>query len=67
MLFNYLSRFICRSNLLFQLVLVIGDFHIPHRANAMPQQFKKLLVSSVLASLKSFNAFVDMLAYTERT
>lgn len=26
------------------LVLVIGDFHIPHRANAMPQQFKKLLV-----------------------
>ncbi|XP_064392692.1 vacuolar protein sorting-associated protein 29-like [Halichondria panicea] len=26
------------------LVLIIGDFHIPHRANAIPQQFKKLLV-----------------------
>ena len=33
-----------------QLVLVIGDFHIPHRANALPPQFKKLLVSLQLAN-----------------
>lgn len=26
------------------LVLVLGDLHIPHRANAIPTQFKKLLV-----------------------
>ena len=28
-----------------QLVLVIGDFHIPHRQHSLPPQFKKLLVS----------------------
>jgi hypothetical protein len=27
-----------------QLVLVIGDLHIPHRAHDLPQKFKKLLV-----------------------
>jgi len=27
-----------------QLVLVIGDLHIPHRANVIPPRFKKLLV-----------------------
>lgn len=27
-----------------QLVLVIGDLHIPHRAHSLPPQFKKLLV-----------------------
>jgi hypothetical protein len=27
-----------------QLVLVIGDMHIPHRASTLPAQFKKLLV-----------------------
>ena len=32
------------SNVLLQLVLVIGDFHIPHRAHSLPPQFKKLLV-----------------------
>jgi len=26
------------------LVLVIGDLHVPHRANAVPAKFKKLLV-----------------------
>lgn len=30
--------------LLFQLVLVLGDLHIPHRCNSMPTKFKKLLV-----------------------
>lgn len=70
MLFSYPSYFICRSNCLFQLVLVIGDFHIPHRANAMPQQFKKLLVSSILASPScplSLCAFKGMLTHTERS
>lgn len=28
----------------FQLVLVVGDLHIPHRANSLPNKFKKLLV-----------------------
>ena len=28
----------------FQLVLVVGDLHIPHRANSLPSKFKKLLV-----------------------
>ena len=27
-----------------QLVLVIGDFHVPHRTSSLPPQFKKLLV-----------------------
>ncbi|KAJ7309640.1 hypothetical protein JRQ81_007696 [Phrynocephalus forsythii] len=26
------------------LVLVLGDFHIPHRCNSLPAKFKKLLV-----------------------
>ena len=30
--------------ILFQLVLVVGDLHIPHRANSLPTKFKKLLV-----------------------
>ena len=29
---------------LFQLVLVLGDLHIPHRCNTVPGKFKKLLV-----------------------
>lgn len=29
---------------LFQLVLVLGDLHIPHRCNSLPAKFKKLLV-----------------------
>jgi hypothetical protein len=29
----------------FQLVLVIGDLHVPHRSNSVPAKFKKLLVS----------------------
>lgn len=29
---------------LFQLVLVLGDLHIPHRCNSLPGRFKKLLV-----------------------
>lgn len=28
----------------FQLVLVIGDFHIPHRSHNIPSKFRKLLV-----------------------
>lgn len=28
----------------FQLVLVLGDLHIPHRCNSLPAKFKKLLV-----------------------
>lgn len=27
-----------------QLVLVIGDLHIPHRSNGLPGKFRKLLV-----------------------
>jgi vacuolar protein sorting-associated protein 29 len=26
------------------LVLIVGDFHVPHRASGLPKQFKKLLV-----------------------
>ena len=28
----------------FQLVLVLGDLHIPHRCSSLPSKFKKLLV-----------------------
>lgn len=28
----------------YQLVLVLGDLHIPYRCNALPAKFKKLLV-----------------------
>lgn len=31
-------------NFFFQLVLVLGDLHIPHRCNSLPGKFKKLLV-----------------------
>ena len=27
-----------------QLVLVIGDFHLPHRARDLPEEFRELLV-----------------------
>lgn len=27
-----------------ELLLVIGDFHIPHRASFIPEKFQKLLV-----------------------
>ena len=30
--------------ILFQLVLVLGDLHIPHRSSSLPAKFKKLLV-----------------------
>jgi hypothetical protein len=33
-----------------QLVLVIGDLHIPHRATNLPPKFKKLLVRSRLVN-----------------
>lgn len=35
------SLFFC---VFFQLVLVLGDLHIPHRCNSLPNRFKKLLV-----------------------
>ena len=31
-------------NLLFQLVLLIGDLHIPHREHSISAKFRKLLV-----------------------
>lgn len=27
-----------------ELVLVVGDFHIPHRASHIPEKFKRMLV-----------------------
>ena len=27
-----------------ELVLVLGDMHIPHRASAIPEKFKRMLV-----------------------
>ena len=27
-----------------ELVLVVGDFHIPHRAAAIPEKFQRMLV-----------------------
>ncbi|KAA8589317.1 hypothetical protein FQN60_012682 [Etheostoma spectabile] len=34
----------CVSVRCYQLVLVLGDLHIPHRCNTLPAKFKKLLV-----------------------
>ena len=31
-----------------QLVLLIGDMHVPHRANSIPPKFKKLLVRATI-------------------
>ena len=33
--------------ILLQLVLVLGDLHIPHRQHSLPAKFKKLLVSKL--------------------
>lgn len=33
-----------KKNILLQLVLVLGDLHIPHRCSSLPAKFKKLLV-----------------------
>lgn len=33
-----------RFSLFSQLVLVLGDIHIPHRASSIPPKFRKLLV-----------------------
>ena len=35
-----------RINIIHQLVLVLGDLHIPHRQHSLPAKFKKLLVSA---------------------
>lgn len=32
------------KNIFLQLVLVLGDLHIPHRCSSLPAKFKKLLV-----------------------
>lgn len=32
------------ASFLLQLVLVLGDLHIPHRSSSVPAKFKKLLV-----------------------
>lgn len=40
-----LSNQICNVPIYFlQLVLVLGDLHIPHRCSSLPAKFKKLLV-----------------------
>ena len=44
-LFRVLNRLCLRRRSRTQLVLVIGDLHVPHRASAVPAKFKKLLVS----------------------
>ena len=44
----------CLKQPLWQLVLVIGDFHVPHRAFAIPAKFKKLLVCSWMAIIVGF-------------
>lgn len=36
--------YVCVSVHCYQLVLVLGDLHIPHRCNTLPAKFKKLLV-----------------------
>ena len=35
---------VCVAVCVLQLVLVLGDVHIPHRKDDMPEQFKDLLV-----------------------
>jgi vacuolar protein sorting-associated protein 29 len=36
-----------------KLILVIGDFHIPHRANDLPKEFKELLVPNKIHHILS--------------
>lgn len=38
------NKFFYAFFLEFQLVLVLGDLHIPHRCSSLPTKFKKLLV-----------------------
>lgn len=34
-----------------ELVLVVGDFHIPHRASDIPEKFKKILIPNKMAHI----------------
>lgn len=65
-----LSYSILYPCLLVQLILVLGDFHIPHRSENIPDAFKSLLqqkVSQVLCTgnlcMKSTEDFVRSLGY----
>jgi hypothetical protein len=42
--------------LIVQLVLVVGDFHIPHRAADINEQFRKILVSDSDAFMNNMPA-----------
>jgi hypothetical protein len=37
-----------------ELVLVLGDFHIPQRRNEIPEQFKRMLVPGLRSSVASY-------------
>lgn len=41
---SVVDTFLCVCVRCYQLVLVLGDLHIPHRCNTLPAKFKKLLV-----------------------
>lgn len=43
-LYNFFIIFAKNNIGYLQLVLVLGDLHIPHRCSSLPSKFKKLLV-----------------------
>lgn len=49
---HHLSCLIARL----QLVLVVGDLHIPHRAADIPEKFQKILVRALSPALPPFSA-----------
>lgn len=44
-----------------ELVLVLGDFHIPHRAAGIPEKFQRMLVPNKMQR-KSMNRFSNDLS-----
>jgi hypothetical protein len=49
-----------------ELALVVGDFHIPHRAAGIPEKFQRMLVPNKMQReyfLPQFNTSQDLVIY----
>ena len=50
-----------------ELALVVGDFHIPHRASLVPEQFKRMLVPNKMQHVLCTGNLVSRDVFDELT
>ena len=61
----YLSSRFSMSNDFGELVLVVGDFHIPHRMHCIPEKFQKMLVPNKMQHVLCTGNLVTKEQYDE--